>query len=69
MLILLLILHPNTITWQQFRDAFRAHHIADGLLKLKQREFLALKYGNMSVNEYLDKFTLTQKDSNAFWMD
>jgi hypothetical protein len=23
----------------------------------------------MSVNEYLDKFTLTQKDSNAFWMD
>jgi hypothetical protein len=26
-------------------------------LKLKQREFLALKQGNMSVNEYLDKFT------------
>jgi hypothetical protein len=24
---------------------------------LKQREFLALKQGNMSVNEYLDKFT------------
>jgi hypothetical protein len=48
---------PNTITWQQFRDAFRAHHIPDGVLKLKQREFLALKQGNMSVNEYLDKFT------------
>jgi hypothetical protein len=26
---------PNTITWQQFRDAFRAHHILDGVLKLK----------------------------------
>jgi hypothetical protein len=26
-------------------------------MKLKQREFLALKQGNMSVNEYLDKFT------------
>jgi hypothetical protein len=48
---------PNTITWQQFRDAFRAHHIPDGILKLKQREFLALEQGNMSVNEYLDKFT------------
>jgi hypothetical protein len=48
---------PNTITWQQFKDAFRAHHIPDGVLKLKQREFLALKQGNMSMNEYLDKFT------------
>jgi hypothetical protein len=48
---------PNTITWQQFRDAFRAHHIPDGVLTLKQREFLALKQGNMSMNEYLDKFT------------
>jgi hypothetical protein len=48
---------PNTITWQEFRDSFRAHHIPAEVLKLKQREFLALKQGNMSVNEYLDKFT------------
>jgi hypothetical protein len=27
------------------------------MIKLKQREFLTLKQGNMSVNEYLDKFT------------
>jgi hypothetical protein len=27
------------------------------MIKLKQREFLALKQGNMSVNKYLDKFT------------
>jgi hypothetical protein len=33
------------------------HHILSGVIKLKQREFLALKQGNMSVNEYLDKFT------------
>jgi hypothetical protein len=33
------------------------HHIPSGAIKLKQREFLALKQGNMSVNEYLDKFT------------
>jgi hypothetical protein len=27
------------------------------VIKLKQREFLALKQGNMSINKYLDKFT------------
>jgi hypothetical protein len=48
---------PNNITWQEFRDSFHAHHILSGVIKLKQREFLALKQGNMSVNEYLDKFT------------
>jgi hypothetical protein len=32
------------------------HHIPSGVIKLKQREFIALKQGNMSVNEYLDKF-------------
>jgi hypothetical protein len=54
---------PTTITWQQFRDAFRAHHIPDGVLKLKKREFLALKQGNMSVNEYLNKFTQLSRDA------
>jgi hypothetical protein len=48
---------PNTITWQEFRDSFRAHHILPGVIKLKQKEFLALKQGSMSVNKYLDKFT------------
>jgi hypothetical protein len=48
---------PNTITWQEFTDSFRVHHIPSGATKLKQTEFLALKQGNMSVNEYLDKFT------------
>jgi hypothetical protein len=47
----------NTIIWQKFRDSFRVHHIPSGMIKLKQREFLTLKQGNMSVNEYLDKFT------------
>jgi hypothetical protein len=47
----------NTIIWQEYRDSFHAHHILSGVIKLKKREFLALKQGNMSVNEYLDKFT------------
>jgi hypothetical protein len=48
---------PNTITWQEFRNSFRVHHILSGVIKLKQREFLALKQGNMLVDDYLDKFT------------
>jgi hypothetical protein len=48
---------PNTITWQEFKDNFCVHHIPSGVIKLKQREFLALKQGSMSINKYLDKFT------------
>jgi hypothetical protein len=48
---------PNTITWQEFRDNFRTCHIPSGVTNLKQKEFLALKQGNMSVTKYLDKFT------------
>jgi hypothetical protein len=51
--------HPNrqNITWQEFRDNFLTYHIPSGVIKLKQREFLSLRQGNMSVTEYLDKFT------------
>jgi hypothetical protein len=51
--------HPNrqNITWQEFRDNFRTYHIPSGVINLKQREFLSLRQGSMSVTEYLDKFT------------
>ena len=32
----------NPITWLEFRNAFRSHHVPAGLMKLK-KEFLALK--------------------------
>jgi hypothetical protein len=47
----------DTITWQEFHESFRTHHIPDGVKKLKQKGFLALKQGNMTVSEYLDGFT------------
>ena len=47
----------NTITWDEFRKSFREHLVPAGVIKLKQKEFLALKQGNMSVSEYRDKFT------------
>jgi hypothetical protein len=46
---------PNTITWQEFRNWFREHHIPKSLMKLK-KEFLALKQGSMCVSKYQDKF-------------
>jgi hypothetical protein len=51
--------HPNadTITWQEFQENFRAHHIPSGIMKLKKKEFLSLTQGSMSVSEYRDRFT------------
>ncbi|CAN6204207.1 unnamed protein product [Urochloa humidicola] len=44
------------ITWQEFQNSFRSHHIPAGLMKLKKKEFLGLKQGGMSMSEYRDKF-------------
>ena len=46
----------NPITWLEFCSAFRSHHVPTGLMKLKKKEFLALKQGSMSIAEYRDKF-------------
>jgi hypothetical protein len=47
---------PESINWPEFRAAFRAHHVPQGVIKLK-KEFQDLKQGPMSVNEYVTKFT------------
>jgi hypothetical protein len=47
---------PNTITWQEFTESFRNHHIPAGVMRLKKKEFLSLKQGGMSVAEYRDRF-------------
>jgi hypothetical protein len=46
----------DTITWAEFATQFRNYHIPAGLMKIKKKEFLSLKQGNMSVSEYRDKF-------------
>ncbi|XP_066392263.1 uncharacterized protein [Miscanthus floridulus] len=46
----------NPITWQEYRNAFRSHHVPAGLMKLKKKEFLALKQGGITMAEYRDKF-------------
>ncbi|WVZ48802.1 LOW QUALITY PROTEIN: hypothetical protein U9M48_000209 [Paspalum notatum var. saurae] len=46
----------DAFTWAQFRENFRNHRVPAGLMKMKKKEFLSLKQGNMSVTEYRDKF-------------
>jgi hypothetical protein len=46
----------NNITGAEFGTQFRNYHIPVGLMKIKQKEFLSLKQGSMSVIEYHHKF-------------
>jgi hypothetical protein len=48
---------PESINWPEFRAAFHAHHVPQGVIKLKKKEFQDLKQGSMSVNEYITEFT------------
>jgi hypothetical protein len=47
---------PRSIYWQEFRAAFHAYHVPQGVIKLK-KEFQDLKQGSMTVNEYVTNFT------------
>jgi hypothetical protein len=47
---------PESINWLEFRVAFRAHHVPQGVTKLKKK-FQDMKQGSMYVNEYITKFT------------
>jgi hypothetical protein len=47
---------PESINWPEFRTAFHAQHIPQGVIKLK-KEFQVLKQGSLSMNEYVTKFT------------
>jgi hypothetical protein len=46
----------DTITWAEFTTQFRNYHIPAELMKIKKKEFMSLKQGNMSDSEYRDKF-------------
>jgi hypothetical protein len=46
----------DTISTTEFASNFRNYHIPAGLMKIKKKEFLSLKQGNMTIGEYRDKF-------------
>jgi hypothetical protein len=48
---------PDTINWNEFKMAFRSHHVPQGVIKLKKKEFQDLKQGSMMGSEYVTCFT------------
>jgi hypothetical protein len=48
---------PNTINWNEFKMTFRSHHVPQGVIKLKKKEFQDLKQGSIMVSEYVTRFT------------
>ena len=46
----------HVVNWEEFRTAFRAHHIPEGLMDRKMKEFLALTQGNCTVLQYAQVF-------------
>jgi hypothetical protein len=46
----------HQVTWDEFKLAFREHYILDGVLHMKQEEFMRLKQGGDTVMQYLNKF-------------
>jgi hypothetical protein len=46
----------HAISWEEFRNAFRAHHIPEGLMERKLNEFLALTQGTRTVLQYAQAF-------------
>jgi hypothetical protein len=46
----------HQITWEEFKLAFIEHYIPEGVLHMKQEEFMKLKQGKDTVTQYLNKF-------------
>ena len=44
------------VTWDEFKKAFRAHHIPQGLMERKFNEFRDLTQGTDTVLQYAQKF-------------
>ena len=39
----------EAFTWIQLRERFRSHHVPTGVMKMKKKEFLALKQVNSDI--------------------
>jgi hypothetical protein len=46
----------HVVTWEEFKPAFRGHHIPAGILDRKLNEFLALTQGTRTMLQYAQAF-------------
>ena len=44
------------VSWDQFKIAFRGHHIPPGLMRMKAAEFMRLTQGSKTLTEYMHAF-------------
>jgi hypothetical protein len=51
-----MLLADHVVTWDKFKNAFRAHHILEGLMERKLNEFLAFTQGNCTILQYTQAF-------------
>jgi hypothetical protein len=51
----------HQVSWSEFYKAFREHHLSVGIVCRKLLEFLHLRQGIESVNEYIRKFNYLQQ--------
>ena len=49
----------HQVTWDEFKAAFREHYIPEGVLHMKQEEFMKLQQGGDTITQYLNKFQFT----------
>jgi hypothetical protein len=49
-------LSGHQVTWDEFKLEFWEHYILEGVLHMKQEEFMKLKQGGDTVTQYLNKF-------------
>ena len=47
----------NTVTWDQFQQAFRIAHVSAGAMSMKKREFHNLRQVGHTVGQYVDELT------------
>ena len=45
-----------SVSWDQFKIAFRGHHIPLGLMRMKVVEFMKLTQGTKTLTEYMHAF-------------
>jgi hypothetical protein len=49
-------LADHVVTWDEFKTAFRGHHIPSGIMDRKLNEFLALTQWNHTMLQYDQAF-------------